>query len=150
MAKMISFFSEELLEEFACTPADVAIGAVVLSRILELRRFLERVSNTKQMAPTAAQKKDRNRLDTPKANPVALLKPNILPISMVPPSYVPMFPGLKLPRTFTTLVNASMTKALKRPIFTPISQRIKHTSDTAMHWAARFSEKLAQNAPGVL
>jgi hypothetical protein len=86
MAKMISFFSEGFLEEFACTPADVAIGAVVLSRIFELRRFLERVRNTKQMAPTADQKKDRNRLDIPKANPVALLRPNILPISMVPPS----------------------------------------------------------------
>jgi len=77
---------ERLLGEFARALGDVATVAVVLPRVLDPRCFRERVSKMKQMVPTAAQKKDRNRLDNPKANPVALLKPNILPISMVPPS----------------------------------------------------------------
>src|SRR5713101_2089656 len=86
MANTISFPGERLLEEFALALGDVATVAVVLAKILDPRCFLDRVSKTKQMAPTAAQKSDRNRLDNPKANPVALLSPNILPISMVPPS----------------------------------------------------------------
>jgi hypothetical protein len=83
MAKTIPSFG---VEEFVCAPGDVAIVAVVLPRILYPRCFLDRVSKTKQMTPTAAQKKDRNRRDSPNAKPVALLRPNILPISMVPPS----------------------------------------------------------------
>src|SRR5216683_7364836 len=86
MANTVSFSGERLLEEFACAPGDVATVVVVLARILDPRCFLDRVSKTKQMTPTAAQQKDRNRRDSPKANPVALLRPNILPISMVPPS----------------------------------------------------------------
>ena len=86
MANTISFCGERLLGEFARALGDVATVAVVLPRVLDPRCFRERVSKMKQMVPTAAQKKDRNRLDNPKANPVALLKPNILPISMVPPS----------------------------------------------------------------
>jgi hypothetical protein len=86
MANTILFSGERLLEEFARILGDVATVAVVLARILDPRCFLDRVSKTKQMAPTAAQKKARKRLDTPRANPVALLRPNILPISMVPPS----------------------------------------------------------------
>src|ERR1700751_924053 len=95
--------------------------------------FFDLVKRARQVSPTAAQKKDRNRLVNPKASPVAALRPNILPINMVPPSYVPTLPGLKLPRTFTSLVNASMTRAVKKPIFMPISHRIRHTSDTARH-----------------
>src|SRR6266481_2115152 len=86
MANTISFSGERLLEEFARALRDVATVAVVLARILDSPCFLDRVSKTKQMTPTAAQKTDRNRRDSPKANPVALLRPNILPISMVPPS----------------------------------------------------------------
>src|ERR1700752_657360 len=110
MANTISFSGERSLEEFARALGDVATDAVVLAMILDPWCFLDRVSKTKQMTPTAAQKKDRNRRDSPKANPVALLSPNILPIRMVPPSQAPMLPGLKLPRTFTSLVNASMTR----------------------------------------
>src|SRR5882724_9002209 len=84
MANTISFSGERVLEEFAL--GDVATVAVVLARILDPRCFLDRVSKTKQIMPTAAQKKDRNRRDNPKANPVGLLSPNILPISIVPPS----------------------------------------------------------------
>src|SRR6267154_4350297 len=87
MANTISFSSEPLLEKFArAVGDDVATVAVVLAKILDPRCLLDRVSKTKQIRPTAAQKKDRNRRDSPKANPVGLLSPNILPISMVPPS----------------------------------------------------------------
>src|SRR5271170_2563103 len=86
MANTISFSGEVLLEESAGAPGDFATPARVLPRILDSRSFLERVRKIKQIAPTAAQKKDRKRLDNPKANPVALLRPNILPINMVPPS----------------------------------------------------------------
>src|SRR5712672_1963851 len=86
MANTISFSGERLLEEFARVLGDVATLAVVPAKILDPRCLLDRVSKTKQIRPTAAQKKDRNRRDSPKANPVGLLSPNILPISMVPPS----------------------------------------------------------------
>src|SRR2546423_9125205 len=86
MANTISFSGERLFEEFAWAPENVAVVAVVLPRILDPRCFLDRVSKTKQIAPTAAQKNDRQRLDSPRANPVAPLSPNILPISMVRPS----------------------------------------------------------------
>src|ERR1700751_6175669 len=104
-----------------------------LSRLPASPCLFDLVSRSRQMLPTAAQKKDRNRLVNPKANPVAALRPHILPINMVPPSYVPTLPGLQLPRTFTSLVNAAMTRAVKKPIFMPISHRIRHTSDTARH-----------------
>jgi hypothetical protein len=86
MANAISFSGERLLEEFARAMGDVVTVAVVLAGILDAPCLLDRVSKTKQMTPTAAQKKDRNRRDSPKANPDALPSPNILPISMVPPS----------------------------------------------------------------
>src|SRR5260370_37044923 len=81
MANTISFCGERLLGEFARALGDVAAAWVVLPRILEPGCFLERVSKTKQMTPTPAQKKDRNPRDSPKANPVALPTPHTLPIS---------------------------------------------------------------------
>src|SRR6267142_1497125 len=66
MANTISFCGERLLGEFARALGDVATCEVVLQKILHSRSIHERLSKMKQIVPTAAQKKDRHRIDNPK------------------------------------------------------------------------------------
>src|SRR5208283_952917 len=114
------------------------------------RFLLPRIRKTRHAPPTTVQKKARNRLATANAIAVELLKPKILPMSMFPPSYVPIFPGLKLPTAFTSLVNASVISAPEKPICAPSNQRTRLTSRIAKHCPSKFSEKLPQNSLGLL
>ena len=59
--------------------------------------FLDLDKMTRQTPPTAAQKMARTRRVSARVKPAAALRPNIFAMSMFPPSYVPMFPGLNTP-----------------------------------------------------
>ncbi len=133
--------------------AGVAVSFVVVSSFAGPPKstfFLARVRKTRQRPPTTVQKNARKRLANANAIAVEPLRLKILPISMFPPSYVPIFPGLKLPIAFTSLVNASVISAPEKPTCAPSNQRTILTSSIAKHCPARFSEKLPQNSLGVL
>jgi len=118
--------------EFRCLSASFSLMSSIVPHSSAFPRRLDLVKMKRHVPPTAVQKNARSRLARAKVNPVAALRSKILPINTFPPSNVPKFPGLRLPTTFTSLVIASMTRALNAPNFTPMSQRTKQTSMIAM------------------